>query len=131
MNMKKGFALLLLVMASHAYSAPVWKKSGAVSYLCGGVGEAAFAHMESLKPSANAAILLTSGQRGAYLSGVTLTLSTANRSAPIIIGNAGPMCLFKMPPGRYDVQADHEGVVKTSRLDISGPVGSVHIRFAD
>lgn len=123
-------ALTLALTAHFAHAAPVWKKSGAVSYLCGGVGQEEFSSLNALKSSSNLAVLLTAGDGGSYVSDVLLTLSGAQMPVPIIIGSAGPLCVFRMPPGNYDLQAEYGGAIKSARVSVGSKVTSAQIRFA-
>ncbi len=124
-------AMSIALATQFAHAAPVWKKSGEVSYLCGGVGAEEFTSLESLKASSNLAVLLTAGERGAYVSDVMLTVSGAQLKVPLIIGAAGPLCVFRMPPGRYDVQAERAGQIKSARVQVGSRVTSTQLRFAE
>lgn len=119
----------LALLTPLARAEPVWKKSGVVSYLCGGVGAEEYSTLEGLKPSSSLAVLLTEGDRGAYLSDVLLTVSGARMETPLMIGSAGPLCIFRMPAGDYELQAERDGSIKTMRVGVGGKVKNTQIRF--
>jgi len=131
MKLKLLATLAIATLPSLVHAEPVWKKSGEIAYLCGGVGEDEFARLDALKPSSNLALLLTEGERGAYLSDVLLTVSGARTDVPLMIGSAGPLCVFRMPPGEYDLQAEYKGVVKTRHVSIGSRITSTQIRFGE
>lgn len=112
--MKFKSAVLLCAAAVPALAmADDWTTSQGVSYLCGGVGGSSQDDMKAASAGADAQLVITAGPDRAYLSDVKLTVSGANKQQLASWQAKGPICLLKLPPGNYTVDASYRDEHRT------------------
>jgi hypothetical protein len=116
-------ALMLALLASgHTWAAtPQVQTVGSIEYLCGGVSDEEMSAVNSQRGNANTALLFTAGAHGEYLADVGVTIRAANRKAdPAVVTftSQGPLCLLKLPAGKYRVEASHHGSTISRDLTI-------------
>ena len=95
-------AALLTLPAAGQSLAP--KTQGAYRWVCGGVGADERRELAAAKARSNVEVLFVSGQRGAYVSGVELTVRSEGAEA-LRIAADGPYCYLSAPPGAYRLEA--------------------------
>lgn len=117
-----ALAALALGLAANAAALEL-KKQGAVEWVCGGVGLEERLELKALEARANGALLFVTERRGGYLADVEFRLLDASGAA-VLEGRAdGPMCLLKVQPGRYRVEASFEGAKRSGTLDATKGTG--------
>ncbi|WER46733.1 hypothetical protein CupriaWKF_03875 [Cupriavidus sp. WKF15] len=92
--------------------AMVQRKSGSVTYICGGVATDEQRALSAQSGDYNMGLLFTQGPRGEYLSDVNVTLTRNGREVANFVAD-GPKCLLRAPAGSYNVRATYEGRTKT------------------
>lgn len=117
-------ALTLAAISSRAQHIAM-KGDNGVQWSCGGVGAEERREMSALEPQANVAILLVTEKRGGYLADVDVLLFHTNTSSPRLkISADGPMCLLRVPPGRYRVEGIFRGATRRAQANV--PASTVH-----
>jgi hypothetical protein len=101
-----------------------------IGHVCGGVGADSFEGIEAQRDLANLAVLLTAGERGEYLADVALSVTGTALPAPITLSGEGPLCLFRLPAGRYTVRATHGDQVRTQEVKIGEGRVEIQLRFS-
>lgn len=99
---------------------------GAVKYLNGGAGEEERALMRAHAREYPLQIVLSTPD-GAYT--VADSLTVANRHGELVsIKHAGPIVMLNLPPGRYSVEADINGVEHKRSVTIGQGLRQVHVQ---
>jgi len=93
-----------------------WVSDQGISYWCGGIGDESLAQLKSAEGSADAQLVLTAGSGGNYLSDVKLSVSSADKKHTASWQATGPICLLKLPPGNFSVDANHGDEHRSARL---------------
>ncbi|HSD38962.1 MAG TPA: hypothetical protein VLC92_15725 [Rhodocyclaceae bacterium] len=93
-----------------------WVANEGISYLCGGIGDESLAQIKGAEGSADAQLVLTMGGGGNYLSDVKLSVSSTDKKHTATWQAAGPICLLKLPPGSFSVDASHGAEHRSARL---------------
>lgn len=106
---------------------PVIRTIGAISYVCGGVGEDEQQHMKARRNYFNLALLFTQGTRGEYLSDVDVRLMRDGHDVARFRAD-GPLCLIKAPEGGYNVQATFNGQPRSVTIR-TGSTESTQVRW--
>lgn len=91
---------------------PVIRTVGAVSYVCGGVGEDEQRRLAARQKQFNMGVLFTQGASGEYLVDVEVRLMREGHEVARF-RTEGPRCLIKAPEGRYNVHATYNGQPKS------------------
>ncbi|MCG5261690.1 hypothetical protein EM868_18295 [Cupriavidus gilardii] len=91
---------------------PVIRTIGAVSYVCGGVGEDEQQRLAARQKQFNMGALFTQGSTGEYLADVEVRLMREGHEVARF-RTEGPRCLIKAPEGRYNVHATYNGQPKS------------------
>lgn len=91
---------------------PVIRTVGAVSYVCGGVGEDEQRRLAARQKQFNMGVLFTQGASGEYLADVEVRLMREGHEVARF-RTEGPRCLIKAPEGRYNVHATYNGQPKS------------------
>lgn len=107
--------------AVDAAPSPRVEHAGGMSYVNGGVGEESRAAIDRLAPDF-ALRNVFSGQGGQYVVAERMTLQNASGGEPVVILNAGPILLIRLPPGRYTMEATVGGQLQRKTVQVgSGP----------
>jgi hypothetical protein len=93
-----------------------WVSDQGISYLCGGIGDESLAQIKSAAGSADAQLVLTAGSDGNYLSDVKLNISSADKKVAASWQASGPVCLLKLPPGSFTVDASNGNEHRTAKI---------------
>ena len=91
---------------------PVIRTVGAVSYVCGGVGEDEQRRLAARQKQFNMGVLFTQGATGEFLADVEVRLMREGHEVARF-RTEGPRCLIKAPEGRYNVHATYNGQPKS------------------
>ena len=99
---------------------PAVQKSGAVEYLSGGIGKDESTAFEAESRAWPLAIqfAVTGGQRAQFASDVQVTVRDAAGRTVLETASSGPFLLLRVAPGRYDVEASLQGVVKHRKVSV-------------
>ena len=99
---------------------PAVQKSGAVEYLSGGIGkdESTAFEAESRAWPLALQFAVTGGQRAQFASDVQVTVRDAAGRTVLQTASNGPFLLLRVAPGRYDVEASLQGVVKHRKVSV-------------
>ena len=99
---------------------PAVQKSGDVEYLTGGISkdESAAFKAESRTWPLAIQFAVTGGQRAQFASDVQVTVRDAAGHTVLETASNGPFLLLRVAPGRYDVQASLQGVVKHRQVSV-------------
>lgn len=117
--------VVAMMFATPAFSAdssalPAEVVQGNVRYVSGGVGEQAAAAFKQAAAKYPLELLFAqkASPNDVYLAGVKVTVR--DRAGKVVLDAVadGPYLLATMPAGRYQVEADHEGVVKRQAVEI-------------
>ena len=128
--MRSTALLFTLCLSAPALAqTPDWHETRGGAYLCGGVGQGSFAAIRAQRDQADVELLLTYGTRGGYLADVTVTVGGATLDAPLIIPKEGPLCLLRLPPGRYTLSAEYAGQTLERELKVGTTPSRVHLNF--
>lgn len=121
-------ARLLICLVGMAASAPGMAQGslpvsplsqhGEVPYVTGGVGDDELAQIREQAAGHNVKILFAE-QGGAYLSGVSATISASGKPPLLNIASGGPYLLVKLPPGTYEIKATHNELSQVRRFSVS------------
>ncbi|MDD0976213.1 carboxypeptidase regulatory-like domain-containing protein [Pseudomonas fontis] len=79
-----------------------------IAYVQGGIGEDESRTLQQTS-GYNLHITLSSGVDNKYLSGVDLTVQSANGNPVLTLQDVGPLVYVKLPAGHYQVLASFEG----------------------
>ena len=81
--------------------------AGAVSYVCGGVGEDALRALQAMAPRFNLGFWMVEGPRGAYLADVLIRITHQGRTVAAFTAD-GPLCLVRAPAGQYSIDGRYK-----------------------
>ena len=115
-----------LVSTGAIAQTPTTQTAGAVQYRCGGIGvDESNAMRAAMKDYPLALLFAASG--GDYLADIQVQISGAN-DASFTAG--GPVCLLKLPEGRYTVKATtKDGRDKSQSVEVGKGSKSLDFRF--
>lgn len=112
--------LLMVAMAflsSNAAGAPPrYEGDFGLQWSCGGVGSDERRALARLGGEAGLELVMVTAQRGGYVAGAEVSLRGATTKGAQLSGVAdGPICLFKLPPGTYTIEALLDGTRREAR----------------
>ena len=120
--MRKVILTLLLAMIAFAASAQrlAMTDANGVLWVCGGVGAEERRELAALEARANLALTFVTLKRGGYLADVEVTLYEAGaKSARFKTTADGPICLLRLPAGRYRIEAAHGGAKRSAQAALA------------
>lgn len=97
--------------------------NGQFEWACGGAGAEERQHMKLLETEATAALMFVTEGRGGYLADVDFVIRDGNGQAVLSGRSDGPVCLLRMPAGRYKVEASLDGSRRTANIQNSASPG--------
>lgn len=123
--------LLPLAIASTGAFAgePSMAREGAVSFFCGGVGAGERRAMKALESEANLQLLFVTEKRGGYLADVALAVEDDKGASVLRTVSGGPLCLLRLPAGRYVVRASIGGATRSVPVRVAVAAHRVALAF--
>lgn len=111
--------LLMVAMAflssNAAGAAPRYEGDFGLQWSCGGVGSDERRALAGLG-EAGLELVMVTAKRGAYVAGAEVSLrGTTSKGAQLSGVADGPICLFKLPPGTYRIEALLDGTRREAR----------------
>jgi hypothetical protein len=70
-------------------------------------------------------LFATKGSPNEYLADIKVEIKDKNGKLVLDAVVQGPFLLAKMPPGRYSVSADNDGVVKHQTIQVAGATNRI------
>lgn len=132
--MMKPFLLtvaLALLSSSAVGAAPRYEGDFGPQWSCGGVGSDERRALADLGRDAGLEVVMVTAGRGAYVAGAELSLHGPSSKGAQLRGVAdGPICLFKLPPGAYRIEAVLDGVRREARAVVKAGVKPVRVVIA-
>lgn len=114
-------AVVLLSLATGASAALEAVQNGPVPFVSGGVGEDERQEIGNLASAYSLELLFAAkGSPNEYLADIKVEIRDKNGKVMLDAVAQGPFLLAKMPPGRYSVSADNDGVVKKQTILVKG-----------
>ena len=111
--MMKPFLLTaaLALLSSSAFGAPPrYEGDFGPQWSCGGVGSDERRALAGLGGEAGLELVMVTAKRGGYVAGAEVSLrGTTGKGAQLSGVADGPICLFKLPPGTYRIEALLDG----------------------
>ena len=113
-------ALFFAPFLQSASAATAQGTQGNVSYVSGGVGEDDAAAMKSAAAGypLELQFVQKATPRDEFLADVKVRITDRARNVVLDAVASGPFLLAKLPPGTYQIEADHVGVVKRQTVDL-------------
>ncbi|HSN22068.1 MAG TPA: carboxypeptidase-like regulatory domain-containing protein, partial [Usitatibacter sp.] len=103
-----------ILAAAAAFSVRALGEPGAL--VCGGIGADERARLAEETRGANLALELFIAKRGDYVAGADVTVQPLDGTGHGIEASAdGPICYIELPPGRYRIEAEFNGVTRSAR----------------
>lgn len=97
------------------------RQQGAVPFVSGGVGEDERQAIKDLAPDYSLELLFaTRGSPNEYLADVKVQIRDKDSKVVLDAVSDGPFLLAKLPPGKYSISADLDGVPKQQTIQVSG-----------
>jgi hypothetical protein len=122
-------ACSLIPWVAQAQSATVhMTEDGGAQYVCGGVGSDESVAMRAAMKDHPLSLLFARAS-GAYLADVAVTVKDTGGVTALAMRASGPVCLVDLPAGRYTVEAESEGVLKTQVVTLGGGSKTADFRF--
>ena len=112
--------LLMVAMAflssNAAGAAPRYEGDFGLQWSCGGVGADERRALARLGGEAGLELVMVTAKRGGYVAGAEVSLRGTTTKGAQLSGVAdGPICLFKLPPGTYTIEALLDGTRREAR----------------
>jgi hypothetical protein len=118
-------AVVAVAFATPAFSAdtsglPAEVTQGSLRYVSGGVGEQSAAAFKQAAATYPLELLFAqkSAPNDVYLASVKVTVRDRAGKVVLEAVSEGPYLLATMPPGKYQIDADHDGVSKRQAVEI-------------
>ena len=109
--------------ATAASVLPKLQNANGIDYMNGGAGTEGVDYMKARGKDFSLQITF-SGRGGEYGVAEKLVVSRAGREL-ISVPDAGPLMMFKLPPGNYTVEATFKGVVEKRSVSVGNAVTKV------
>ncbi len=110
--------------ATAASVLPKVETAGGIEYMNGGSGTEGVDYMRA-RGNEFALQIVFSGRGGEYGVAEKLTIRNAGREL-ITVPDAGPILMFKLPPGSYTVEATFKGVVEKRSVVVGRSVSKLN-----
>lgn len=108
--------------------APALHPAGALQYRCGGIGSDESTTMRSAMKDYPLSLLFAR-KDGEYLANLAVQIQGKTGEAMSFTAN-GPVCLLKLPPGRYSVKATTQGgATQSKNVDVSRNGHTLDFRY--
>lgn len=108
----------------------VVETEGEISYVTGGVGDEEIAFLKEQEANFNTRILIRA-KNGEYMSDLDIRFFDSKNMEILHIEGAGPYLYANLPAGIYNLEITSiEGVIKKSKIKLSGKEKNIYITFA-
>lgn len=115
-----GIILAAPMLSADPAALPQQEIQGNISYMSGGVGEDEAAALK--RAAAGYPLELQFVQRAIprdeFLADVNVKIRDRSRTVVLDAVSQGPFLLARLPPGTYQIEADHDGVLKRQTVEI-------------
>jgi hypothetical protein len=113
------FVASVLFLPAAAAVPLAMQRGPGVAWVCAGVGADERRELEALRGESNLEVVVVTAKRGGYLAGAKVALYREKSAAPLLETVAdGPVCLARLAPGDYRVEAALEGVRRVLRASV-------------
>jgi hypothetical protein len=137
MSATRRFLLGLLVIggfaAAHADEGtlPAERSQGSVTYVTGGIGKDESDAMKQAASRYSLAIEMSSpaGPRAEYVADVKIDIRDQQGKTVLSTTSDGPILLANLPPGRYTINADKNGMSQHLNI-VVGPSARPRVKFS-
>ncbi|MDW8468052.1 MAG: carboxypeptidase regulatory-like domain-containing protein [Burkholderiales bacterium] len=120
----RAAALLLAATAQHAGAQPLaFATEGDVRYACGGAGVEERRALAALEADANLTLMFVTKKRGGFLADAEVTIADAAGKPLLRTVAPGPLCVLRLPQGRYRVSASFGGASRTASVAVPAQPG--------
>lgn len=120
-------ALAMSASFAYGYTTMQPMKAGNITYVTGGIGDEERYALQSVKNRYNLSIV-SAANTGAYVGDTRVTISdTAGQE--LVDTHAGPLFYANLPPGKYVVEGQSEGQMRTQNITIAENKPA-HIHFS-
>ncbi len=94
-----------------------WREQDSIGWACGGIGLEERQALKVLEGRANTVLLFVAGARGTLVADIRLRIvSASDATLGLDIGADGPVCVLKLPAGRWKIEARHGETVRAQEL---------------
>ena len=109
-----------LVLSADESALPAEKIQGNVRYISGGVGEDAAAAFKraAAKYPLELQFVQKATPRDEFLAGVKVSIRDSASRVSLDATSDGPFLLVQLPAGKYQIEADYDGVLKRHTVEI-------------
>lgn len=114
---------MTVVILAAAAAFPMRAQGEPGAMLCGGIGAGERAALEREARGADLRIEMFIARRGDYVAGANVSvtpLDGAARGRSLRETADGPLCYMKLPPGRYEIQGEFNGITRSARAVVPG-----------
>jgi outer membrane protein OmpA-like peptidoglycan-associated protein len=116
----KPISLFSPVLLSLALAAPATGIAAITSsYVAGGIGREDLQRMHAMAGEYPLHIRFSEGKRGAFIADVDVSIQDGRGRQVLSLADTGPLLYVRLPRGRYEVTALHNGVQQTRRVHLS------------
>ncbi|MCX7960784.1 MAG: hypothetical protein N2653_04300 [Burkholderiales bacterium] len=120
----RAAALLLTATAPHSAAQPLaFATEGDVRYACGGAGVEERRALAALEAEANLKLAFVTKKRGGFLADAEVTVADAAGKPLLRTVAPGPMCVLRLPQGRYRVSAALGGATRSASVAVPAQPG--------
>lgn len=117
-------AVIALAPLSGAAAPLAMQAQVGLAWVCGGVGAGERRALAAIENQANLKLLFVTQKRGGYLADVRLAVFDAQGKRPRLRVSAdGPVCLLRLAPGVYRLEASFRGTTHVQRVRIAEESG--------
>ncbi len=110
--------------ATAASVLPKVQSAGGIEYMNGGSGTEGVDYMKARGKEFSLQITF-SGRGGEYGVAEKLTVRRADQEL-LSVADAGPILMFKLPPGNYTVEATFKGVVEKRNVSVGSGISKLN-----
>lgn len=110
--------------ATAASVLPKLQSAGGIEYMNGGAGTEGVDYMKARGKEFQLQIIF-SGRGGEYGVAEKVTVRRADQEL-LSVADAGPILMFKLPPGSYTVEATFKGVVEKRSVSVGSGVAKLN-----
>jgi len=118
-----GCALLAMSHVAGAQNVTEVQTVKVTPYLNGGIGKDEADAMRRVAPDFALRLTFAEGANQEFTANVPVVITDAKRNPVSVLADAGPLLYVGLPPGRYTVSAQDNGVTRAQRVTLAGKGG--------